>query len=596
MKDKSVKDKIKFVLKFAAPHKWKFAIMQLCMILASVTLMILPYIIGWLIDEVLDSQNMSRFIFIVAVYGGVYIFNQAMYTVVNIMEKVISTAFLFDIRAALYSRILNFKGRYLTSIYSGDMISRMGYDVDQIMTMISINLFGLVSSVLNLVIALAFIFHANLWLGIFTALVTPVIIFVSRSFFGKTKRENDLIIRKKGLLSSWTFEILGGMQEIKLLHASKQVISEFLRRSVEIVRLSIDLNRIEVLAERINAGISLAAQMCLFAIAAFLVMNHHLTIGGVTACFAYYTTCITAFKSIHSKILSFSSNLVSCERVMELFEVEREDGGEERLKQQEILENSGKQLKGSIEFKNVSFSYNGEKNLFENLSFRINPCEKIAIVGHSGVGKSTLVNLLCRIQDADSGNIFIDNKDIAEYDIKYLRSQIGVVHQSSIIFNGSIRFNLQFTDDKGRDPFLWEALKMVDLFDFVKGLEDGLDTIVGTGGLSFSGGQKQRIAIARAFVKNSPIMIFDESTSSLDSESESAVQNSWEILGKNHTLLIIAHRLSTIIHADKILVIDDGRVAGFGCHEELLSACEAYNTLFRKQHLSETVQERGNFC
>lgn len=108
-----------------------------------------------------------------------------------------------------------------------------------------------------------------------------------------------------------------------------------------------------------------------------------------------------------------------------------------------------------------------------------------------------MVNLLCRIQDADSGNIFIDNKDIAEYDIKYLRSQIGVVHQSSIIFNGSIRFNLQFTDDKGRDPFLWEALKMVDLFDFVKGLEDGLDTIVGTGGLSFSGGQKQRIAIAK---------------------------------------------------------------------------------------------------
>lgn len=589
MKEKSVKEKLKFVLKFAAPHKWKFAVMQLCMILASVTLLILPYIIGWLIDEVLDSQNMSRFIYIVAVYGGVYIFNQAMYTVVNIMEKVISTAFLFDIRAELYARILNFKGRYLTSIYSGDMISRMGYDVDQLMTMISINLFGLVSNVLNLVIALAFILHSNIWLGAFTVLVTPVIIYVSRFFFGKTKSGNSQIIKKKGLLSSWLYEILGGMQEIKLLHASKQVISEFLRRSIKIARLSIDLNRTEVLAERINAGISLAAQMGLFAIAALLVMNRHLTIGGGTACFAYYTTCITAFNSINSKILSLSSNLASCERVMELFEIDLEDGREEHFKQQVISgpENSGKRILGSIEFKNVSFYYNKEQNIFKNLSFHISPREKIAIVGHSGVGKSTLVNLLCRIYDVNSGTIFIDNKDIAEYDIKYLRNQIGVVHQSSIIFNGSIRFNLQFTEDKGQDPYLWEALKMVDLFDFVKGLEAGLDTIVGSGGLSFSGGQKQRIAIARTFVKKSPIMIFDESTSSLDSESEQTIQNSWEILGKNHTLLIIAHRLSTIIHADRILVFEDGKVAGFGRHEALLASCGTYKALFQEQYLRE---------
>lgn len=608
-----MKEKIKFVLKFAKPHKWKFIVMLLSIILATITLMILPYIIGWLVDEVLNSQNMSHFIYIVSIYAVVYLFNQAMYTIVNIMEKVTSTAFLSDIRAKLYSRILKFRGSRLAGMYTGDTISRMGYDVDQIMTMISINLFGLASNFINMIIALVFIYCANSWMGIFTTAATPVIIYVSRIFFGKAKKENSRIIKEKGILSSWTFEILGGMQEIKLLHASRHILSEFLRRNIEIARMSIGLNKTEVKAERLNAGILVMAQMCMFTMAAFLVKANQLTIGGVTACFAYYTNCITTFNSINSKILSLSSNMVSCDRIMELFEAPLEEESAP-LNKQEILKSNREQIAGSIEFKNVSFSYDGKRSIFKNLSFRINPCGKIAIVGSSGAGKSTFVNLLCRIYDANEGNIFLDGRDIMEYDIRYLREQIGVVHQNSIIFNGSIRFNLQLARDrhetgvsytglrsiagpdcdmhepeKLQDDYLWEALKMAGLYDFVSSLKDGLDTIVGTGGLNFSGGQKQRIAIARAFVKNSPIMIFDESTSALDSESEMAVKRSWELLGKNHTLLIIAHRLSTIINSDRIIVFEEGKAAGSGKHEELLETCETYRKLFREQYSESMV-------
>ena len=258
--------------------------------------------------------------------------------------------------------------------------------------------------------------------------------------------------------------------------------------------------------------------------------------------------------------------------------------GTECLRMQEVPGSNAERIAGSIEFKNVSFRYNEERSIFNSLSFRINPREKIAIVGNSGVGKSTLVNLLCRIYDPDEGNIWIDSRNIREYDIRYLRKQIGVVHQNSIIFQGSIRFNLQFSEDRSRDDLLWEALKMADLYDFVSSLEKGLDTVIGTGGMDFSGGQKQRIAIARIFVKNSPIMIFDESTSALDSGAEMTIKDSWELLGENHTLLIIAHRLSTIVHADRILVLEDGKIAGFDKHEELLENCETYHKLFKEQY------------
>lgn len=589
----------KFIMSFAAPHKWKFAMMQFCMIVTTITLVILPYIIGWLIDEVIYSRDMSRFIYIVCIYGGVYTINQVMFTIQNILEKVLSTAFLFDIRAELYSRILRFKGKYLSNLYTGDIISRLGADVDQISTLY-MNLFGLVADFLNLFIAFGFIFAANVWLGVFSVVITPVVVYISRYFWGRAKEINFSLIKKKGLLSSWIFEILGSMQEIKLLHASRQIIAEFLKRGVEVFRLQIDLNRVEVIAERINGAISLAAQMLLFCSAAFLVRDHQLTIGSATACFSYFSSCIYVFNAINSKILAFSSNLVACGRIRELFDAELEDAGAETdvrkaegtgakadVREQPEKESASK-LAGSIEFRNVSFHYREGQPIFRNLSFQAAPCEKVAIVGHSGAGKSTLMNLLCRIYDPAAGEILIDGRDIQSYDLKYLRSQIGIVHQNSIVFQGTIRFNLQFDDDPSRDGLLWEALKMAGIDSFVKSLEKGLDTVIGREN-SFSGGQKQRITIARAFVKNPPIMVFDESTSSLDSESELTIQNAWEILGQNHTLLIIAHRLSTIINADRILVIEDGRVVGAGKHEELLRTCASYSRLFEDQCMNESA-------
>ena len=574
-----MKSKMKFILDFAAPHRGKFALMQGCMILTTITLVILPYIIGWLIDEVIYTKDMSRFLFVVCVYGGVYIFNQMLFTVQNILEKVLSAAFTFDIREELYIRILRFKGKYLAGMYTGDVISRLGDDVDQIITMINMNMFGIVANIVNLLIALGFLFAADLWLGVFTAFITPIVVYISRYFYGKAKGINYAMIKEKGLLSSWTYEILGGMQEIKLLHASRQVISEFLKRSIKVFRLKADLSRVEVAAERINAGVILLAQMILFTIAAFLVKEGKLTIGSATACFTYYANCISLFNEINAKILALSSNMVSCERVRELFEVELEEEGEYAGQEE--------RLAGSIEFRDVSFGYREGQDILKDLSFCIKPCEKVAVVGHSGVGKSTLMNLLCRIYDPRSGQILIDGKDIAEYEVKYLRRQIGMVHQSSVIFQGSVRFNLLFCEDRSRDEELWKALEMVGLYEFIKSLDEELDTVIGEGRISFSGGQKQRIAIARAFVKNPPIMIFDESTSSLDSESEMTIQNSWEVLGKDHTLLIIAHRLSTIMDADRILVFADGRIAGMGKHEELLHTCSTYQTLFQEQCFRE---------
>jgi len=570
------------IMFFSKPHKWMFLSLFACIIITTFSGMIYPYIFGKLVDEVFYNKNINAFLSIMIFYGVVYVFNQTMHFLLNMSWANLMTKFLFSIRKHIFEKVLSYKGIKLSNLKTGDIISRMNSDVEQFMNFIHWNIFYSIGGALKLILSIAFIAYINWYLAIIAVILTPISVYISRKLSKRVKIFYEQISQKSGVLSSWVFEIIKGMQDIKLLCASKNVLLEYFQKSKEIVRIRIKANKVEVYSERIISGISLLSQLFLYIASAIFIINGNLTLGGFTACLSYFGTGIAMFNALTNKANDIAANMTGVERVLNIFE---EDS--------EIINDSKSNFvltSGNIDFNNVVFSYNDDISVLKSISFNINAGEKVALVGHSGAGKSTIANLILKFYDIQKGQILIDGIDIEEFNLHNLRSQIGIVHQETILFDGSIRYNLTFSDDKSSDGNILQALKQSHLYEFVTSLPDGLDTIIGTEGRALSGGQKQRLAVARIFTKNPKILIFDEATSSLDYEAEQVIKESWAQLCEGRTIVIIAHRLSTIMNADKILVLNDGKVAGYDVHKKLLNTCDIYNQLFKEQY---NLQEEG---
>ena len=307
--------------------------------------------------------------------------------------------------------------------------------------------------------------------------------------------------------------------------------------------------------------------------------------GQFVACAAYFSTCAAYYNALARKLTDINANLVGIRRVEEFFSWEEEtdlpSAGSHSLAQ------------GSIRFENISFGY-GDGLVLKHFDLSVASGEKIAFVGKSGQGKSTLLQLLCRFHDPLEGNIYVDGKCLTDYTYASLRSQIAVVWQDNALFHGSLRKNIIFSDDKSRDPCLWKILEGLRLKELVEEFPEGLDTIMGSGGRSLSGGQKQRIAIARCICRQPKILLLDEATSALDEDTETAVNAFICQQLPDTTILSVAHRFSTVLAADKAVVMEDGHVTGFGPHDALLEQNTLYRTLW-EEYQNARIREGGPY-
>lgn len=578
-----MKRRVQLIFHYARPHNWVFLALFACIIFATFSGAIYPYIFGRLVDEVFYGKNMSVFLNIVLIYAAVYFFNQLMHFTLNMSWARLMTRFLFDIRSAIFNKVLSYKGEKLTSLYSGDVIARMNNDVTEFMNFIHWNVFYTIGGILNLLVSLGFIFYLSIWIGLFTLVLTPLMVYTSRKFSKMAQKYYQDIAKKNGLLSSWLFEIIKGMQDVRLLNATKNVLSDYVGKTIKIMRLQIKSGVVEITAERVNSGVSLIAQMALYTIAAIFIISGNLTVGGFTACATYFGTCTSVFNSLNSRIVNIAANMVSIDRVVDILE---EPSEKYNLDVPAITVE-----KGNILFSDVWFSYINEIEVLKGITLSIEHGERVSLVGHSGAGKTTIVNLLYKLYEVDRGVISVDGININEFNLHNLREQIGIVHQDTLLFDSTIRFNLCFSNDNKNDDQLWNTLKMAHLHDFISTLPNGLDTQVGLGGITFSGGQKQRLAIARIFVKNPKILIFDEATSSLDNEAEGVITSCWDELCKDRTILVIAHRLSTILSSDKVAMVSNGEIVGYNNHRNLLATCPEYMELFKEQYNHSEVIE-----
>ena len=483
---------------------------------------------------------------------------------------------LRDLRDEIYDKVITLPISYYSEKKKGDIIARISGDVNEVKNSMLSVLELIVKEPLTIVFAIVAMFLISIKLTIFVFIFIPVAGFIISRIGKSLKRKSDKVQREQGLFLSTLEETLGGLKVIKGFNAEKRFSSKFQESTNRFYHFSNTLMNRQNLASPTSEFLGIATIAALLWYGGNMVMVEQTLSGGsFIAYMALSYQILTPAKAISKASYQVKSGNAAAERVLEIIETTSslEDLPNARTKQD---------FNSEISLNNISFKYEDDLVL-KNFSIKIPKGKSIAFVGQSGSGKSTIANLLTRFYDVNEGSISIDGENIKDITKHSLRSLTGLVTQDSILFNDTIRNNVLLGKEDATDDEIIEALKIANAWEFVKDLKGQLDYNIGDSGGKISGGQKQRINIARAVLKNPPIMILDEATSALDTESERVVQDALDNMMKNRTSIVIAHRLSTIQNADQIVVMQKGEIAEQGTHTELIAENGVYRKLVDMQ-------------
>ena len=496
----------------------------------------------------------------------------------NITLSVVQYKLIRDLRNKLYSHFHYLSLSYFNKNKSGELTAVLVNDIDNMRNSLSIMFQKLFVEPINIIILMSLLFIVSSKLAFIALLIIPisgVIIFgISNSIRRRSKRSQAQLAGMTSMIA----ETIGSMRIVKAFATKGFEINRFAKETQKYYKLMLRRDRLRFVSSPVSEtfGATIAA-LLLWVGARDVLVVQSISSEDFLRFILLLFSLFQPLKNLTNVVNELQNGLASADRVFAIMDIKSDiqDSADAR---------NVKDLNSNISFNNVSFSYGKEhEKVLDNISFNIDKGEIIALVGPSGAGKSTLVDLIPRFYDTLGGSITIDGTDIREIQIGSLRSLMGIVTQETFLFDDSIKANIAYGVNNLSDKEIEEAAKAANAHDFIAKLADGYDTIIGERGVSLSGGQKQRIAIARAIVKNPPILILDEATSSLDSESEKHVQSAIENLMNHRTVFVIAHRLSTVHNASKILVLDKGKIVQEGKHEELVNTDGLYKQLHKMQ-------------
>ena len=539
---------------------------------AAVASFLKPFMDNVMVDK--DTEFAYKVPFIIigfTIVQGICIYTS------NIVNSYVGSRIATNLKLALYKKLINNDSAYFDKNTSGIVLMRFCSDADTATTGLITNVKLFLSkfwSSLGLVVVLLY----NSWqlsfiaLGVLVFLILPM--KVARK---KVMKLMGLTVKASSKINSNYYETYSGIKIIKAFNLQNVIFAKFTQNIEEAFHLSMRMIRnTNWLGPAMHLVTALGVAGVLY-YGLHLITTGQITSGTFVAFLAALIMLYTPIKSIGNNYVALQSALLALERIYKILDTtsyETNDGTGTKVL---------KDIKKEIKFNDVCFSYDGQREVLHKVNLTVPVGSKVALVGNSGGGKSTVTALIPRLYEIDSGSITIDGTDIKEFTISSLREQIAMVFQDNFLFDGTVRENLLYGKENATDEEIAFAIKSAYLDEFVKKLPQGLDTMIGERGLLLSGGQKQRLAIARAILKNAPVVILDEATSALDNKSEKVVQQALDKLMEGRTTIVIAHRLSTIMDSDKILVINDGHVVEEGSHSELLAKNGPYSVLYNSQ-------------
>ncbi len=562
---KSSLSKALLIFKYAENHKWKFYVGLIFLLFTGGTALAFPKLMGLLIDCVKNKDNaqanlIAGGLLVILLFQSLFSFFR-LSLFVNFTENTLA-----NLRLALYSNLVKLPMTFFSQKRVGELNSRISSDITQIQDTLTSTIAEFLRQFILIIGGIALLASESFKLTLLMLSVVPLVA-VAAVIFGRfirkySKKVQDQVAESQVIVE----ETMQGISIVKAFANEWYEIARYNGKIKEIVKIAIK-------GGKYRGYFASFIIFCLFgAIVAVVWFGVRLSISGEMSVgqlisFVLYSTFVGAsFGGIAELYAQIQKAVGATERVFELL-----DETPEKINSSES--STEKVLKGNVSFKKVAFSYPSRKEIqvLKDVSFNADFGQKIAIVGPSGAGKSTIASLLLRFYDIEGGEISIDGKNIYDYDLETLRGNMSIVPQDVILFGGTIRENIAYGKPNATEEEITKAAKQANAYQFIKGFPEKFETIVGERGIKLSGGQRQRIAIARALLKNPSILILDEATSSLDSESEKLVQEALEILMEGRTSIIIAHRLSTIRSADQIIVLDEGTIKEQGTHQELIA-------------------------
>lgn len=541
--------------------------------LAALLELLFPYIVRQMLNVEIPEKNISEMLYWAGVLLGLYILNFGLLFAINYYGHIMSSGIENDMRRDLFGHMEKMSFRFFDNARTGQLLSRITSDIVEISELTFRGPNDILVCSISMVGTIVMMLYMNPYLGGLIGLMligkTVHTVFINRKMKSAFRRSRE----KAGEVSAQAEEALSGIRLVKAFANEPLELERFMQKSDELLRVRKEsFGILSYFSGSVNFFTNFTNLLVLIC-GGMMIAANKLEFSDFVAFFLYVNLFMKPVLRLMVFTEMYQRGMAGFNRFNEMMaqKVEIDDAPDAIT--------SG-QVTGRITFENVTFGYLEDKPVLKHFSLDIAPGEKVAFVGATGAGKTTLASLLLRFYEPTQGRVLLDGVDIRKYSQSFLRNHVGLVQQDVFLFSDSVNFNIAYGRVQAAEAEIEKAAKLAAADDFIRALPEGYATKVGERGVKLSGGQKQRIAIARAFLKNPPVMVFDEATSALDTKTEKQIQKSLDKLAESRTTLIIAHRLSTIINADKIVVLHDGEIAEVGTHSELMTRGGIYKKLY----------------